>query len=54
MRRGSDAQIDAVEFLLFDIEESKRVGLFFPEWTFAEGAIDADPWLRDLKCQQSF
>lgn len=36
---------DAVQLLLFNVDEADGVGRFFPEGTFAEGAVELEPWL---------
>ena len=33
--------------LLFNVEEAQTVGVVFPEGTFAEGAIESEPWLGE-------
>jgi hypothetical protein len=43
--RGPFVDVDTVQLFLLDVEESYRVGLFFPERTFAERAVQLNIWL---------
>jgi hypothetical protein len=37
-----------VHALLFDVEETEAVGVVFPEGSFAEGAVELEPWLGEV------